>query len=310
LSPTRRQWVRHIEHQVIIDRLTICYHDGNPENVRATCGLLLNKRYQHDIPGIKITRNGRYSVSAKIPVPFTTQSADRHPIWFEAGPRLPGLSSYRLDFNPTKLSQQGLDDLRVFLDMTIDPTPEEFFSLGSVTRVDAAIDIIGPTLGDLIVLTERKQKRGVYSDRHGIPETVYLGTPRTARIVAYTKVNEQSARVGTRLECREKPQCLGRHIAALPNPFKKIHLFRAHVLDNLVRGVPGQLIADSIRLRGVNRTIQVLSAKQRQRVIAALTTRSLLPNVDQLWAGWPDALLRVGLATELGVVRPDLHQAA
>ena len=88
---------------------------------------------------------------------------------------------------------------------------------GRVTRVDIAADFIGLGLNDLIVLASRKQKHGVYSNRYGEPETVYLGTPRSARVVAYTRPTKLSG-VATRLECRLKPRCLGEDIASLPNP--------------------------------------------------------------------------------------------
>jgi hypothetical protein len=300
-----------VEHRVILDRITICYNDSNSDNVRDTCRLLLSERYTREISGLRIRPNARYEISATIPVPFMTASADRHPICFEAGPRRPGCPSYRLDFNPSQLSQAAIDQVKVLLDTTIDPTPEEFFSTGRITRIDAAVDLHGFTIDDLIVLTARKQKHGVYSNRYGIPETVYLGTLRSSRVVAYTKPIGQFGLLGTRLECRLKPNCTGQEVAGLPNPFATIRLLPTRPLDGLISRVPGQLLADSIRLRGLPRTLQLFELRSRNRITSALNRSiSVLPNADALWAGWPDALVRVGLGEELGVHRLEPRQVA
>jgi hypothetical protein len=288
--------------QIALDRLSVCFTDPNYDNVKGTCGLLLSDHYMKTITGMKVNANARYAVQARIPMPFMSDGVDKHPICFEAGPKHEGLPSYRLDFNPAKLSAEGIDQLKVLLDSIIDATPQEFFSEGRVTRVDVAVDLVGPTVDHMFVLTERKQKHGVYSNRYGVPETVYLGTPRSSRVVAYTKVDNTTGTVGTRLECRLKPKCCGKNIVELKNPLAKMKLLSVAVLNGLALGFPAQLLADSIRLRGVKRAIAILSAEQRKLISKALaSSESLLPNPEELWAGWPDALMKVGLGKELGV---------
>jgi hypothetical protein len=309
--PIRRRLISTIEYHIIPDRFSICFSDPNADNVRATCSLLLSEGYTRGISSLRIRSNARYQISAIIPVPFMTESDGRHPICFEAGPRRPGCPSYRLDFNPSQLSREAMDQVKVLLDTIIDPTHEEFFSTGRITRIDVAVDLVGVTIGDLIVLTERKQKHGVYSNRHGVPETVYLGTPRSSRVVAYTKPIGQLGLLGTRLECRLKPNCIGQEVAGLPNPFAKIRLLPTQALDRLIPRVPGQLLADSIRLRGLPRTLQLFDLRTRNRISNALNRSiSVLPNADDLWAGWHDALVRVGLGAELGVPRLEPRQVA
>jgi len=97
------------------------------------------------------------------------------------------LSSYRLEFNPSKLTKDGLDDLVVFLNSTIDPDPLEFFRGGRITRCDVAVDLPGCHLEDLIVRTSRMQKHGIYSDRQGLVQTTYLGTPSVLRTLRTLK---------------------------------------------------------------------------------------------------------------------------
>jgi hypothetical protein len=294
LSPTNTTTNIHI----ILDRLSICFNEPNQKNVKDTCGLILSDKYTKEISGMNVTANARYAVSARIPMPFMSDALERHPVYFEAGPKLPGYPSYRLDFNPAKLTSDGIDELKCLLDSIMDPTPEEFLGKGRITRVDIAADLIGLGLNDLIVLASRKQKHGIYSNRYGEPETVYLGTPRSARVVAYTRPTKLSG-VTTRLECRLKPRCLGEKIASLPNPFSKVSLYPVKALTGL--GLPPQMLADSIRLRGVKPAIQGLDPNKRKMILAALDpSKSVLPDASALWAGWPMALILAGLGKELG----------
>ena len=81
-----------------------------------------------------MTANARYLVSCQIPVPFS--GVKKSVITFEAGPRRPGVSSFRTDFNPAKLSSSGLNDFLSLLDASIDADTTEFFRHGKVTRCD------------------------------------------------------------------------------------------------------------------------------------------------------------------------------
>ncbi|WP_368506940.1 hypothetical protein [Bradyrhizobium lupini] len=161
--------------KIILDRLTVCFNGPAEIDPSYICGVLLNDKQQ--VPGIKITSNARYKVRASIPVPFINSTENAHPIYLEVGPHHKSLPACRLDFNPAKLSPEGIDDLITLLDTSMHATPIEFFSNGRITRADAAVDLPGHTLDDVIVLASSKKKHGVYSDRHGRPETTYLGTP-------------------------------------------------------------------------------------------------------------------------------------
>lgn len=291
--------------KISIDRLTVCFKEPDPENVKSTCGILLSDKYKKEIPNLKITKSAQYHVNARIPLPYMTTTDLSHPIYFQANPHLPGLPSYRLDMNPSKMSAVGISEMLSLIHSIMDPEPIEFFHKGWATRVDVAIDIPDYSVDDLIVLTKRKQKHGVYSDRHGTPESVYLGTPRSARLVVYTKIDKKTGQIKTRIEFRLKPKCPGNKIASLANPLAKVELYLASVLDNLILGVPGHLIADSIRIRGLRHALSALPAKQKKQVEKALIgSTSLLPDASEIWARWPTALVDVGLGKELGALKP------
>jgi hypothetical protein len=291
--------------RISIDRLAICFTEPNPEHVKSTCGLLLSDKYTNAIPGIKITNSAKYRVNARIPLPYAATSDLSHPIYFQAGPHLPGLPSYRLEFNPAKMSADGISEMLALLSSIMDPEPLEFFHKGWVTRVDVAVDLPGHSVDDLIVVTKRKQKHGVYSDRHGGPESVYLGTPRSHRLVVYTKKNSKTGETKTRIESRLKPRCPGNEIAKLLNPLAKVRLYPASVLEGLVPAVPGRIIADSIRVRGMRHALAVFPLKIRKLIEKTLTgSASLLPDPEKIWAAWPNALIDVGLGEQLGAVKP------
>lgn len=282
------------------DRLSQCYNEPDLEFAKKTCGLLLDDHYRKNIPGMKVTANPRYHVSCQIPVPFN--EVKKSVITFEAGPRRPGVSSFRIDFNPAKLSSSGLNDFLSLLQGSIDADTKEFFRHGKVTRCDFALDFPGYHVVDLIVRSSRTQKHGLYSDRYGDPQTIYCGTARSRRVVAYEKPIEGSSDSCLRLECRLKPGIPGHQLINLKNPFASINLIPENFSEVAALPVPHQFIADSIRIGGLKRALRPLNTAQRKQLKAAYATASpLIPDLSAFWAQLPEALDCCGLATELGI---------
>ena len=132
---------------------------------------------------------------------------------------------------------------------------------------------------------------------------MYFGCPKSARLLAYTKTDLPVAGPATRIEARLKPLCPGHQIAALKNPLAKISMYPASLLDGLLPGIPGRLLADSMRVRGIKRALKVLPPKDRKIVEKALSASiSLLPDNSELWKGWAAALIKVDLGKELGAL--------
>jgi hypothetical protein len=287
---------------VSLDRLTICFNEPNAESVQKSAGLLLDDHYVKAIPGMKVTKNQRYHVSCSIPFPTET-NGPRHTLCFEAGPRHPGQASFRLDFNPSKFVPDAIFEFFGFLNNVIDADDLNFFRDGRITRCDVALDMPGLHVPDTIVWGRRFQKHAVYSDRRGNPETVYLGTPRSRRIVIYDKPNEDGHGTHLRLETRLKPRILGRELAQLPNPFAGLKLYPATFPDAAALGIPSQYIADSMRIGGVKRAGKPLDKSQRIALEKArAAASSLIPNLDTLWAAWPEVLKGYGLGKQLGAI--------
>jgi len=216
-----------------------------------------------------------------------------------------------LDFNPSKLSLDQLIEFQSYLAAWVDADDVLFFYFGKVTRLDVALDLPGLYLEDVILRTSRMQKHGVYSNRYGDPETTYIGTPRGRRIVAYDKANPGGLVTGVRLECRLKPKLLGYQLAGLSNPLKGVQLLQANFSDAAGIGVPSQFVADSFRIGGLRRASKPFNAPARKALKSAyVAAQSLLPNLDDLWATWPDVLVSSGLGKQLGAVPIKAYKAA
>ncbi len=289
--------------QIILrfDRLSVCFNENNLDYVKKTCGLLLDDHYKKTIPGMTVTKNPRYAVSCRIPFPFDG-SSPTSVVTFEAGPCRPGISSYRVDFNPSKLTAASLVEFLTVLDSSIDADTKEFFSFGKVTRCDFALDFPNRHLSDVIVRTAKLQKHGVYSDRHGDPQTVYLGTPRSRRVVAYEKSTTATSESCLRLECRLKPGILGYQLFELKNPFASVELISADFSADTNLAIPAQFIADSIRIGGLKRAVLPLQPHEKKALKKAYATaHTLIPNLKGFWSQWPETLADCGLAEELGL---------
>jgi hypothetical protein len=215
------------------------------------------------------------------------------------------MPSYRLDFNPSKISPAGLDDTMVFLNSVVDVDPLLFFAMSRVTRADIALDLPGLNLAKVIVRSKGARKHAVYADQHGHPQTVYIGTPRSARrIVAYDKPSPGEPFTTLRLEIRIKPGCLGHELASMENPFRKVELVPTDFAAGAGLDIPAQYIADSFRIGGLKRALAPLAKKQGKALKEAFaqTTCVELPSPDELWGKWPATLISYGLGKELGAI--------
>jgi hypothetical protein len=156
-------------------------------------------------------------------------------------------------------------------------------------------------LTNIIVRTARLQKHGVYADRYGTVQTTYLGTPKSRCVVAYDKPLEGSSITRLRLECRLKPRCLGYQLAQLKNPFAGVRLIAADFSEGSGIAIPAPFIADSFRIGGLKRALEPLDVSQRKMLKKAYQqAASLLPDLDDQWAAWPNTLISYGLGKELG----------
>jgi hypothetical protein len=284
------------------DKLTLCYTENDPEKSLITANMLIGDQMSKSIPGSIVISNSRYKATARIPI-TVDEDGNKELIVFEAGPRRPGMASYRLEFNPSKLKAFGIAQLHGVLGTLIDLDLVVFMAMAKVTRLDAALDLHGLCLENVIVKAAGLRKHGVYSDQHGNPQTVYLGTPKSRRVVAYDKDLDGDGVLSLRLECRVKPYCSGHEIASMKNPFEKVRLIPANFMAVCNLGIPDQILADGMRIGGLKRVLPHLDKKQRNLLKHAFAASiSILPDPASLWAAWPETLISYGLGKELGAI--------
>jgi hypothetical protein len=167
---------------------------------------------------------------------------------------------------------------------------------------------MGGSVDEVLVFSKRSQKNGVYTDRNGCPETVYMGTPRSNRTVAYTKIHKATRKQSLRIERRMTRRRKGHEWPAIADPFEVVQLVHTQSILPLLDGLIPQQFFDSVRIRGLNRVLATLPAKQRKAIKAVLRdpAQSLLPSTAQVWSGWHNLLEASGLGFLLDHTTPEV----
>lgn len=282
-------------YKLLCDKISFTSNDINPDRVANTCRQLIDLAHR-DPSNRFLIRSSRWRlVRCSIPIPITNPHSTNR-VRFEVGSRYSGHPDYRLEFNPSKIGAEGMDDLCTFIDSVTDCGAQDIISNGTVTRIDIALDLYGLTAGEVIVRSRGQQKHGIYSDRHGRPESIMLGTPRSNRTVAYTKSCRGADRKFLRIERRLKPRIPFSYLASLPDPFQKVQLVATGSLLLHLGGLNPEHFFDSVRVRGFGHVVKNLPPRIRRAVLVVLRdpSQSLLPSMAQVWAGWPQLLIECG----------------
>lgn len=284
----------NLKVQILIDKITVNYNDPDQATVQAVAAKL-REDAGSAFPGAQIRGSRAYSAFVVIPIPLD------NPTWSEklilqADPYDRARSSYRIEFNPSKVGPKGVADLELILTSTLGVPAGIFLSEGHITRIDIAVDIPGLTVDDVIVRYRYQRKHGVFSDQKGRPVTAYLGGARSNRTVTYDKVTGRDQPSVLRLERRLLPKCLGRNLPVLPDPFSKLALVRTEPLKPLLSPIAPTLFFDSARMRGIKRAMTQLPAAQRKAIDKALQDPNASILSADIWKAWPEALQSSGLA--------------
>jgi hypothetical protein len=202
--------------QLSIDKISITTNDTNIEYAYETCDrlrhLAVNRPYM-----IRIKPGNRHYLQAVIFIEGSTS-----PLFFQAGARSPKIADYRIEFNPAKMGPDGLEQIRLILDDITDIGFERFVSGGKVTRLDVALDLPKVSLEDVIIRSRGQRKHGVFCGQKGL-ESAYQGSQKSNSTCYYSKKHGPKD-YRLRLERRLKPNCLGRDMARMPNPFAKVDM--------------------------------------------------------------------------------------
>jgi len=299
VNPNSQPTVLHAQPSLQIkpDKLSLTWSGFYPEQIRIICEEVINLAHNTDRPaGLAVKSNSRYAINATFQV-----SSERGPdqtVLLQTG-RYGGIGAdIRLDYNP-KCGRAGFHQILSVLGRVL---PREdltvFLRQAKVTRLDLAVDLSNLTLNDVIVRLKSTRKHGVYTSPRGEPETTYLGGARSNRAVAYNKpADSKTMPSRLRIERRLKPGVRLPELIDLPNPFSGVIAVATAPLRPLITEIHPDILFDSMRTRGIQRALNLLSSPQRRILTAAIDdpANSVMPSVDDLWQQWPQVLRDVGL---------------
>src|SRR6267378_4787030 len=293
-------------YSILIDGFTITLKEPDPHRIKSICENLVRLAADPQFRNSTIKSGRRYLYRYTIPLPIN------HPrpsgsLLIEAGARLSGIADLRIEFRPAKTGPNGIQDVIALLDLITPYGGQHFIKYGTFTRYDIAIDLWGHSVDEVMAFSKRAQKLGVYTNRQGCPETVYMGSPRSNRSVAYTKIHKATGKQSLRIERRMKRRCVGFEFPFIADPFDVVRLVHTRSVLPHLTGVIPQLFFDSARLRGLNRVLALLPTAQQKAIKQLLEdpTESMLPSTTEIWTGWAQLLEDNGLGFLLAQAEAD-----
>jgi hypothetical protein len=274
-----------------IDKISLTCNDTNHGQVEETCHRLLESA-NGPLSRMQIKSSRWHRLQCTLPIPNSTSS-----FLIQAGSRLPNISDYRFECNPSIIGPEGLRYASDFLDSITGIGTNALFANGKITRIDLALDLPGLSLDNVIVRSKGQRKHGVYTSARSKIETIYLGSVKANRTAVYTKIKGDYELL--RVERRMKPNILGKELSGLSNPFDKVQMIATDSLLPYLEGMVPEQFFDSIRMRGIRNAIAGLTPRQRREIKAVLSNpeESLLPSMPLIWNCWPHVLKQSGLGT-------------
>jgi hypothetical protein len=277
---------------ISIDKMSIVCTEVDPNHVEKTYNRLMQTAAS-GIGGLKLKSGKRYHLQGLLPIVNGKEGS----LLMQVGPRFPGIPDHRLEFNPAVLGREGMFQVETFLNKHFDCGAQFLFKNGKITRLDIAVDLAGYSLDKVVVRNSGSRVHGVYTGQTGEIETTYLGSVKSNRTTVYTKISDEDDSSFLRLERRLIPKCRGDELSAMLNPFDKVRMISIETLEPYLGGMIPRQFHDSVRVRGFGHSISDLPKDQRRKIKAVLLdpANSLLPSIEEVWAGWPDLLIRSGL---------------
>jgi hypothetical protein len=281
-----------------IDKISLVRYDPSPANAIENCDRLIAAFESGQFPGAVLKNGRRHQIQLTIPILADRSQSGR--LLFQAGPRFAGLCDYRLEFNPAKVGPAGVDHVIAILDSIFVQGGFHLLRNSFVTRIDLALDLHGVSADDVIIRSSRQRIHGIFSNQKGIPETIYLGKPKSNQTAVYTKNNDDGPSL--RVERRRKPRCRGSQLAFLPDPFRAVQMVRTQSLSPFLNGMIPDQFFDSVRVRGFTHVLATLPPAQRLAIKAVLKdpAQSRLPPTEEVWRSWPLLLRSSGFGLLLG----------
>lgn len=233
-------------------------------------------------------------------------------ILIQAKPKKVGVSFMRFDFNPAKLGKQGISFLRKSLAYGFPGVFDfsDIATIGKVTRMDVACDILNCSISNLLVRIKGGGKSHAFFGIDDEIETIYLGIPKGQKNsgnYAYNKRQDLldkslprqfSGIPYTRIETRIKNlQCPVTSLTKLDkNPFDKFEVFFPTLVKAPEQKHHWTFFIDSCWHRGIEAALEVLPDPMRKKYASALAqSTDGFWQPDKLWAALPSAIMKSGI---------------
>lgn len=214
---------------VFCDRLSFVVNYVGPQQETVAANLFeMLKALKH-----YKTRAGFYKHAYQFWVSEDPYSTYMHVSWC---PTMPGMSFLRVEINPSKID---LNHFAAVMESLLPGGMSDIHSKAKVTRVDAALDVVGVKPHQLFAFHPRKKSvQGYWKSR--LLETLYLGGADSGRqIVIYDKnlqleeckdkyhpweKFDKSKASTTRIEVRLRPDVAFSALKQMKNPFEELIL--------------------------------------------------------------------------------------
>ena len=295
-----------INFSLSVDKLTLVFdpipqcggeQPTRDEVIKFFIGMILDTSLQSSLgifrPNTRARGGYEVVIAGKVPI------SENPLIWsqntgylLQIGCKRPGASFYRLDINPVALNARGLAHIQELFDHHFH-IGWDALRTGTVTRVDAALDIDGVSIDDFIWDMKQRKKRQTYASS-GKYETIYLGAKNGSPLVIYNKAKQlglQASQKRTRLEFRHcKSQSL-QALRTLPCPFEKLKVIDPMELASTPMVLRRAILAagNALGTLGILRLYPSAAHKNLQSALADTTPLWWKPS--EVWSRWPTTLV-------------------
>ena len=218
----------------------------------------------------------------------------------------------RFELNPALLGADGMKRFKEMFHLTLSLGNYPYKSIietGHITRADIAVDMINVPIHDLIIAGKGSGKSVKFIGLAGDLETDYLDKPKDKP--SYKKVyNKQKQQSDlnleedfggvhhTRVEYNHKGAEFGK-FRSIQNPFKKFKVIHPVIKPKNIDDWIWQLFLNSCRLKGVDRSLELLPDDIRPPCKKALEkARAQTWKPEILWEKWEEYLMSSGVMSE------------
>ena len=279
--------------------------------IKSVCTDMLNINLQLNEEGIKQVEKNLIEMSEQYGItPFTKYGyrevipllteEQKKSILFCSNHKYPSRPYVHLQLNPSELDKTLATSLRGDLDWLLGNCYKQFFLNSSVTRLDIAVDYLNLNVDDCLFNNTRQRRSAAYFNQSGQTESVYLGHRKSLvqmRIYDKSAKNRSKHNVAdteqvTRIEATVNPKCTFADIHKIKNPYEglKIYKLSGLIADNRIP----LSFCDSIQLRGLTATLNLLAPDERKAVKSLLEQHVFVDfPADQIFQLWKASLKKI-----------------